>query len=635
MVAKVQVSVLLAFVLLALLPMSSAQTFVGSDSGVHIFYQTKWSKPYIHYNIDGTWSSAPGVALTASADAAYPSANGWYRIDIASASKLEFVFNDGQSSWDNNNQKNYFASSAGTWKVSSVGADSGVHIFYQTQWPKPYIHYNNGAGWTTVPGVAMSLSNYPSFPSSSGWFRADFASTASIDFVFNNGQDAWDNNNNANYHATNGTWKYVGSSSGGNSGSGGVKAIFAHYMVGGKFAQQAAQDVKEALAIGLDGFIINVQDLSSSWSLSNVADLFSGAQGSAFKLLFSWDMDVIAKPSLVVSLFVKYASHANYYKYNDKPMSSTFWGGKLGSSTWQTDYKNALSAQGVQTYFVPAFDDISPSTSTLTNYPVDGLICWECAWAPQSNSPGATVLSTQDSAYIQAAKAAGKSYMMGISTHQYKHIDQSWNWYRPGNANVGLRIKQVLELQPDFVQVMTWNDAGEGHYFGRVWQWSVDSSPAIQAYVYGYPHDAFQQVYKPFFIGAKAGAKTLDALSPQNGRKVQGAFWYQPLLNGGDCSADTIGKPGGYQAALDTVNVAATFSSSGAKVTVKSGGSSIGSFTAKKGLNYWSVSGLKVGQVSVSIVDADGATQLSSVTGNVTVANKMSLCNYNYAVYGL
>ncbi|KAG9404951.1 hypothetical protein AC1031_004050 [Aphanomyces cochlioides] len=178
---------------------------------------------------------------------------------------------------------------------------------------------------------------------------------------------------------------------------------------------------------------------------------------------------------------------------------------------------------------------------------------------------------------------------------------------------------------------MTWNDAGEGHYLRNIWKWSIDYSPAIQAYVYGFPHDDFQQVYKSFFVGAEAGVTSLDGLRPQNGREVQGAFWYQPLLNGGSCQADDLGKPRG----LDTVNVVATFNTSGAKVPVQSGGTTIGTFTATTGPNYWSVGGLRAGLVAVSISNGAVTTILASVTGNVTVSTSLPLCNYNYAVYSL
>lgn len=401
--------------------------------------------------------------------------------------------------------------------------------------------------------------------------------------------------------------------------------------------EQAAQDVTDAIAMGLDAFIINVSDLVSSWSLNCVKYLFTAAEAQSFKLFFSWDMSVISSPDAVLSLMEQYASSSAYYTFNGRPVTTTFIGGSFSSSTWQSSYKDALADKDIDTYFIPDFDDVNPGDNFFDKFPVaDGTLCWGCSWADPSTAVGVAVnVSTSlDQVYIDACEASDKTYMMGLSTHQYKHMDTTNNWYRSGGANVGRRIEQILKTQPDFVEIITWNDAGEGHYIGNLWLWSLDSSPAIQAYVYGYPHQGFQEVYIPFIAGAKAGATSLSDLAPQNDRQVQGAMWYHPLLNGGDCSADTLGKPGGYQAALDEVNVVATFATSGAKVTVSSAGSQIASFTATKGLNYWSATGVKAGEVQVDITGSDGAS-LSSTVGNVTVASSMALCNYNYAVFSL
>jgi alpha-amylase len=207
----------------AVLPDSvHAQTLFSSGTGVHVFYRTGWTAPYIHYNTGSGWTTSPGVAMTASNDSTnFPSAIGWFRYDLPSTvTALEFVFNNGAGTWDNNNNANYKVTS-GTWQITSTvstptsatvktKADdgTGLHVFFQTGWTKPYIHYTTGSGWTTSPGVTMSASTDSTYPASIGWFEYDFASpTSSLEFVFNNGAGTWDNNNSSNYKATSaGTW---------------------------------------------------------------------------------------------------------------------------------------------------------------------------------------------------------------------------------------------------------------------------------------------------------------------------------------------------------------------------------------------------------------------------------------------
>lgn len=65
-------------------------------------------------------------------------------------------------------------------------------VFYKPVFSNPYIHYNAGSGWTTAPGVSMSVV-------SNGWFKAEVACEGTLEFVFNNGGDIWDNNGGQNY----------------------------------------------------------------------------------------------------------------------------------------------------------------------------------------------------------------------------------------------------------------------------------------------------------------------------------------------------------------------------------------------------------------------------------------------------
>jgi alpha-amylase len=215
-------SIVVALVLTAV---ADAQTLAKASDGTgfHIFYRTGWTAPYIHYTTGSGWTTSPGSAMTKSNDStSFPSALGWFRYDfLASTSSIEFVFNNGAGVWDNNANANYKVSVAGTWQLTSsvstppsatvlTAADdgTGLHVFFQTGWAAPYIHYSTGSTWTTSPGQLMAASNDSTYAASVGWFRYDFASPqASLEFVFNNGQGVWDNNLNANYKATSaGRW---------------------------------------------------------------------------------------------------------------------------------------------------------------------------------------------------------------------------------------------------------------------------------------------------------------------------------------------------------------------------------------------------------------------------------------------
>lgn len=69
-----------------------------------VYYNTSWSKAYVHYGINGKWTNAPGVAMKTSDKAGYK----WmYTIDLGNATQAQVCFNNGNNSWDSQNGKNY------------------------------------------------------------------------------------------------------------------------------------------------------------------------------------------------------------------------------------------------------------------------------------------------------------------------------------------------------------------------------------------------------------------------------------------------------------------------------------------------------------------------------------------------
>ena len=103
------------------------------------------------------------------------------------------------------------------------------------------------------------------------------------------------------------------------------------------------------------------------------------------------------------------------------------------------------------------------------------------------------------------------------------------------------------------------------------------------------------------------------------------------------CASDPIGKPSNWWNAEDVVNVAVLLSPAavGAKISVYSGGAMIGSRRGVKGLNAWSIPGLRTGAVSVEVKSKDGSTILVKATGKMNVAADAAVCNYNYQVMAL
>lgn len=53
-----------------------------------------------------------------------------------------------------------------------------------------------------------------------------------------------------------------------------------------------------------------------------------------------------------------------------------------------------------------------------------------------------------------------------FSTHFGPEVSYSKNWVFPGDLLWYERWNEILQLAPNFVEIVTWNDYGESHYIG-------------------------------------------------------------------------------------------------------------------------------------------------------------------------
>lgn len=95
-----------------------APTETPAANQVVVYYKrainTSWTAANVHYNVNGSWTVAPGVAMTK------VSAGYWsYTIDLGDASTTTLCFNNGANAWDNNGGKNYTLS-AGSYVVDQT-----------------------------------------------------------------------------------------------------------------------------------------------------------------------------------------------------------------------------------------------------------------------------------------------------------------------------------------------------------------------------------------------------------------------------------------------------------------------------------------------------------------------------------
>ena len=258
----------------------------------------------------------------------------------------------------------------------------------------------------------------------------------------------------------------------------------------------------------IDAFALNIA-YNDSTVATSVSRAFQAAQGSGLKLFFSFDYaGGGAWPKADVQSYLdSYTGNAAYYKTdNGQPFVSTFEGPD-NAGDWK-DLKAICNC-----FFMPDWSSKGAQDAwALGN--ADGLFSWAAwPWAAQDMN------TYVDASYRQVlgnVSHGGYPYMMPVSPWFYTNLpgfDKNWLWR--GDDLWYDRWQEVLFTQPEYVEIITWNDYGECHYIGPLddTQYDLfDSNHGKAAYNYaeGFPHDGWRMTL-PFIIDLyKTGKATIS-----------------------------------------------------------------------------------------------------------------------------
>lgn len=201
-------------------------TTTPSNNTVTLYYNSGWTNAYVHYKVNGTWTTLPGEKMQATTE--YEGYTYKYVIDLGNEASATVCFNNGNGSWDSKNGANYTVMAG--WYGISNGAvkkleplviispdrpivtvtptpapENTVTVYYNnSNWSKAFIHYKLDGVWTTVPGVQMEEENEVS---GYKWkYTIDLGKETSATVCFNNGSGSWDSKNESNYVVASGDY---------------------------------------------------------------------------------------------------------------------------------------------------------------------------------------------------------------------------------------------------------------------------------------------------------------------------------------------------------------------------------------------------------------------------------------------
>jgi glucan endo-1,3-alpha-glucosidase len=255
--------------------------------------------------------------------------------------------------------------------------------------------------------------------------------------------------------------------------------VFAHYMVcfaaRGERVEDYKREIRQAQAAGIDGFALNC----GAWHDEphyprRVKAIYQAAQelGTDFKLFFSVDFAGLDRhppgefESYVLDMVKPYGHHPSQLRVDERIVVSTF-AGEQGVD-WRNRILAPLKAAGYDMYLVPFFyprprvTELPDEAAVRQHYRkwadlVDGMFYFGAAGtAPQ--------LAASNAAYAKVLREAGKTCMCSFTPMYWGAAQPDRRYYETcGGEGVELQWKSIIEHQPDWVEIVTWNDFSESY----------------------------------------------------------------------------------------------------------------------------------------------------------------------------
>ncbi|CAG8386345.1 unnamed protein product [Penicillium salamii] len=280
----------------------------------------------------------------------------------------------------------------------------------------------------------------------------------------------------------------------------------------------------------IDGFALNFGS-GVDYNLV-LLKAFVTAGKIGFKLIFSFDYagNGPFDKSTVIQMLGDWTTYDAFYQYRGKPLVSSFEG-PANAADW-ADIKAKVDC-----FFMPDWSSLG-AKDALELKTADGLFNW-AAW-PWGNTDMDTYVDASYLDYLE--RAGGKPYMMPVSPWFYTNLpgyDKNWLWR--GDNLWRDRWEEVMVVQPDLVQIISWNDFGESHYIGPLPQGDYKAFEVGKApydYLTGMTHDAWRKLL-PYWIDTYKKGKASVSQEELVG-------WYRPnpgaACNSGGTSGNTANQ---------------------------------------------------------------------------------------------
>ncbi len=230
-------------------------------------------------------------------------------------------------------------------------------------------------------------------------------------------------------------------------------------------------EVKQAIAVGLDGFIWEYHTHATDQRWNQLPAMLAAVKAvdPGFRIMLSPDLPQEANtlPDGIISDVLKVKDEPALFRHEGSIVLAPFYPERKAPSFWD-GVRTSLSAQGVKTTMMPLFLDGTPdSRGPQWNNSVIGYSRWGSSWAGSAAS-----LATMSSQAHQKSRL----FMAPIVFEDTRTYSGQY-WESGNSATLRATMEKAISGGADWVYFRTWNDyteswmapsAQRGHSVGDV-----------------------------------------------------------------------------------------------------------------------------------------------------------------------
>jgi hypothetical protein len=221
-----------------------------------------------------------------------------------------------------------------------------------------------------------------------------------------------------------------------------------------------AKEIVDAQALGIDGFALNCPRWGANYWKRHCEQIYEAARrlNTGFRLFISGDYCCGSGPAETMDMIDSFRDHPNQFRWDGKPVFSTFMGDRQIYDTVKKHYIGKQSVVFVP-YIYPKSGSNHPNAADIDqvfgDYPgLDGFFYFGAAGTGDS-------LAQENSMLAAKWLGAGKIFMADV-TPFYRSTGRVFEFN--GFEGMQRMWTGILKDQPTWVEITTWNDYGEKTY---------------------------------------------------------------------------------------------------------------------------------------------------------------------------